>query len=80
MDRYMLRPNQHRWKNIVAEKNGFYFQDYALDVSALKELGGKYLLSAAWIENGEETGLRLVREEPFETQDSYYRIFLYEIL
>ncbi len=62
------------------EKNGFYFQDYALDVSALKELGGKYLLSAAWIENGEETGLRLVREEPFETQDSYYRIFLYEIL
>ena len=62
------------------EKNGFYFQDYALDVSALKELGGKYLLSAAWIENGEETGLRLVREEPFETRDSYYRIFLYEIL
>ena len=62
------------------EKNGFYFQDYELDVSALRELGGKYLFSAAWIENAEETGLSLVREEPFETQDSYYRIFLYEIL
>jgi len=61
------------------QKGGFYFQDYRIDTAALKELGGKYLLSAAYIQNAESTGLRLVREEAFETADSYYRIFLYEI-
>lgn len=61
------------------EKNGFYFQDYSLNTEALKEMGGKYLFSAAYIANADETGLKLVREEPFETEDSYYRIFLYEV-
>lgn len=61
------------------EKNGFYFSDYRLDTEALRELGGEYLLSAAYIANAEEQGLTLLREEPFETEDSYYRIFLYEV-
>lgn len=61
------------------EKNGFYFQNYRLDTEALRELGGTYLFSAAYIANAEEQGLALVREEPFETEDSYYRIFLYEV-
>ena len=60
------------------EKNGFYFQDYSLDTEALRQLGGTYLFSAAWIMNAEEEGLTLLREEPFETQDSYYRIFIYK--
>ncbi len=62
------------------EKNGFSFASYTLDVESLKELGGDYptyLLSAAYIQNAEETGLVLLLEEPFETEDSYYRIFLY---
>lgn len=61
------------------EKGGFFFQNYELDSEALWELGGRYLLSAAYIQNAEEQGLRLMREEPFETQESYYRIFVYEI-
>lgn len=61
------------------EKNGFYFQNYSLDTEALKQLGGKYLFSAAYIKDAENTGLKLLRETPFETEDSYYRIFLYEI-
>lgn len=59
------------------EKNGFYFQNYTIDSMALRELGGKYLLSAAYIQNAQEQGLVLLREEPFETENSYYRIFLY---
>lgn len=59
------------------EKNGFFFQDYDVNVEKLKEMGASYLLSAAYIQNAQETGLVLLREEPFETQDSYYRIFLY---
>lgn len=61
------------------EKNGFYFQDYDVNAEALKRMGCDYLLSAAYIQNAEEQGLRLMNETPFETEDSYYRIFVYEI-
>ena len=59
------------------EKGGFYFADYSLDVEALRQLGGNYLLSAAYIANAQNQGLMLLREEPFETKDSYYRIYIY---
>lgn len=62
------------------EKNGFSFQEYRIDVEALYELGGRYLLSAAYIQNSEEQGLLLLNETPFETADSYYRIFIYEVM
>ncbi|MCR5755007.1 MAG: DUF6044 family protein [Acetatifactor sp.] len=61
------------------QKNGFYFSDLKLDMTALGKLGCDYILSAAYILNAEEEGLELLREEPFETQESYYRIFLYKI-
>lgn len=61
------------------EKGGFYFQHLECDTEALRELGGNYLFSAAFIANSEELGLTLLREEPFETEGSYYRIFLYEV-
>ena len=62
------------------EKGGFYFQQYELNAEALKAMGGRYLFSAAYILNAEEQGLKLLREEPFETNESYYRIFLYEVM
>ncbi|MCM1111673.1 MAG: DUF6044 family protein [Muribaculum sp.] len=61
------------------EKNGFYFAHLELDTAALRELGGRYLFSAAYVANAEDLGLVLLREEPFETAESYYRIFLYEV-
>ena len=61
------------------EKGGFYFQHLEIDVEALRELGGDYLFSAAYIANSEELGLVLMREEPFETEGSYYRIYLYAV-
>ena len=61
------------------EKGGFYFQDYRLDAGALKELGGDYLLSAAYIANAAEQGLILMNENPLETEESYYRIYIYEV-
>lgn len=64
---------------VTVEKNGFFFQDYSLDTKALYEMGGRYLLSAAYIMNAEELGLSLMNESPFETADSYYRIFVYSV-
>ncbi len=61
------------------EKNTFFFNQYEIDTKCLKELGGEYIISAAYIVNAEEQGLVLLREEPFETKESYYRIFLYGV-
>lgn len=61
------------------EKNGFYFQEYQLDAEALREMGCSYILSAAYIINAEEQGLRLMNDIPFETENSYYRIFIYAL-
>ena len=43
-------------------------------------LGGTYVFSAAYIENAEKTGLKLLREEPFSNDDSYYQIYVYELM
>ncbi len=62
---------------ITVEKHGFFFQNYELDAGALRDMGCDWLLSAAYIQNAESQGLVLMREEPFETEDSYYAIYVY---
>lgn len=62
------------------EKGGFFFQDCRLDAGALREMGCCYLFSAAYIQNAEAQGFGLLNTVPFETEDSYYRIYVYEIL
>lgn len=62
------------------EKYTSYFWNYKLDADALAGMGGKYLLSAVYILEEELEGLRLMREEAFETPESYYAIYLYEVV
>ncbi len=59
------------------EKGGFFFQNLEINIQALQELGCQYIFSAAYIQNAEEIGLELLREKSFETEDSYYQIYLY---
>lgn len=61
------------------EKGGFYFENLELNPEAIRNLGGEYVLSAAYIQNPEESGLKLLREEPFSTPTSYYQIYLYQV-
>lgn len=61
----------------MIEKGSFYFQDWEIDTEAFKSMGGEYIISAAYIADAERCGLKLLREEPFETEDSYYRVYLY---
>lgn len=63
----------------TVEKGGFAYYDLQLDADALKELGCRYILSAAYVVNAEDSGLLLLNETPFETADSYYRIFVYKV-
>ena len=64
----------------TVEKHGFFFSDYQFDKQAFEEMGGKYILSAAYILNAEEIGLELLNvDHPFETEESYYYIYIYRI-
>lgn len=62
------------------EKGGFSFQEYLVDAKALREMGCGYLLSAAYIQNADAQGLILMQETPFETEESYYHIYVYEVV
>ncbi len=62
------------------ERNSFWFNDLQLNTTALKELGCDYIFSAAYIVNAEENNLELLREEPFNTDSSYYQVFIYKIM
>ena len=61
------------------EKGTFWYNDLQINTAALKDLGCAYILSAAYIVNGEEIGLELLDEEAIETPESYYRIYIYKI-
>lgn len=63
----------------TVKKGTSWYNQLQIDTRALKQLGCDYILSAAYIVNAEEIHLELLREEPFETDDSYYRIFVYKI-
>ena len=64
---------------VTIKKHGFFFQDYQLDTDALREMGCDWLLSAAYILNAESQGLELMNETPFETEGSYYGIYVYKV-
>ena len=50
-----------------------------LNTERLKEMNCKYIFSAAYLNNSEELGLTLLRDEPFETEDSWYHIYVYKL-
>ena len=61
------------------EKGSFWYNKLEMDTEAMRALGCRYVLSAAYVVNSEELEWVLLEETPFETGDSYYRIYLYEI-
>lgn len=85
-----LRQYYDRWGNrcylFSSECPGYYtiekynyFLNYQINTKALYDMGGRYLLSAVYIANAEEQELTLLNETPFETDESYYAIYVYEI-
>ncbi|HKM03803.1 MAG TPA: DUF6044 family protein [Lachnospiraceae bacterium] len=49
-----------------------------LNTQAMKDLGCKYLISSVEIKNAREAGFQL--EQTFDTENSYYKIWLYSLL
>lgn len=65
---------------MIPASNGGSFRHLELNTQKLYEMGGRYIFSALPIENAEDMNLKLLRDEPFKTDTSYYSIWLYEIV
>lgn len=72
----------------TAEQNNYYtfekkynsvIYDLDLNIEMLKDLNCNYIFSAAYLMNAEEKGLSLLREAPFETENSWYHIYVYGV-
>lgn len=64
---------------MIGKYSGSTYKQLSLNTNQMYEMGARYLFSAMPLENAEELGLTLMREEPFSTPESYFAIWLYEI-
>lgn len=62
---------EKKWNSVI--------YDLDLNTDVLKELDCWYVFSAAYLMNAEEKGLTLLREAPFETEGSWYHIYVYAV-
>lgn len=62
---------------LVSKKVNYQYNDLEIDIVKMKELGCKYLFCAGEIMSCEKLSLSFVGH--FETEDSYYRIWVYEL-
>ncbi len=68
MDYYTF---ERRWTPVT--------QSLELNANQLKEMGCKYLISASYLIHPEQAGVTLLREQPYENENSWYRLYLYEV-
>lgn len=61
------------------KKWGSVIYDLDLNTDVMKELNCQYVFSAAYLMDAQEKGLSLLREDPFETDGSWYHIYVYSI-
>lgn len=78
-NRCYITTAEHSTYYTLEKKWNCGFHDLALNTEKLKSLGCDYVFSATWILNAAELGLELLREEPFETEGSWYNIYVYEV-
>lgn len=62
---------EKKWNSVI--------YDLDLNTDQLREMDCKYIFSAAYLMNAEEKGLSLLQEAPFETENSWYHIYVYVV-
>jgi len=60
-----------------SKRSNYTISKLEINSKALKKMGGKYIISAVYINNYKE--LNLFFEKLFEHKDSYWKIFLYKV-
>lgn len=61
------------------EKDISWINVLRLDTNALQDMCCDYIFSALYIVNAEEIGLEWMDDITFDTEDSYYQIFIYKV-
>lgn len=61
----------------IGKNSGLVLEDFSMNVNQAKEMGCEYLFSGLEILNAEEMGLEFLN--CFETENSYYKIWLYRL-
>lgn len=73
---------------VLAETNNYFTfekrwtpvsRDVDLNWEQLRTMGCEYIISASYIADAEKMGLRLLNEEPIQTEDSWYRLYVYQL-
>jgi hypothetical protein len=64
--------------SLCAGQNHYVLHNLQIDTAQLRAMGCEYVISAAYIENSAENGLRL--EKDFFSPDSFWHIYLYYVL
>lgn len=69
----------HEWGNyyLMGKTSEAVISDFSFDVNEMKKLNCEYLFSAGKIENAEKLGLNLFGV--YESESSYWRIWVYEL-
>lgn len=49
-----------------------------IDLDQLRNMGCHYIISASYIFDAEDMGMTLLNEEPIQTDDSWYRLWVYQ--
>lgn len=62
---------EKKWNSVI--------YDLDLNIEVMKELKCQYVFSAAYLMDAEQKGLSLLREAPFESDGSWYHIYVYEV-
>lgn len=63
---------------VIPKGSGITLKDFSMDVDALKEMGGGYIVSAVPIDQLREHGLEEIGH--YDTSNSYYELWLYRIV
>lgn len=72
----------------TAEQNNYYtfekkwnsvIYDLDLNIEQLQEMNCQYIFSAAYLLNADDMGLTLLQDAPFETDGSWYHIYVYVV-
>lgn len=77
---YLLNAETGNYMMIAKDGGNSSFHDLEFNTKKMYEMGARYLFAAMPVDNWKQLGLAPVREEPFETPESYYAIWVYEIL
>lgn len=75
---YLLSAELGSQRFMYPKDSGISCEQISFDFSKAKEMGAEYVFSAIRLPHGTK-GLELVRNEPFETDTSYYEIYLYKV-